>query len=491
MMLTARLCCLLALLMMLAAAAVPPPPAAAQSGATTPVAGKNGTKWALLVGVADYENDGVTDLEFTVRDVKAVSQALTGTAGFPADNVFTLTSDVENGPNRPTHLNVLKRLDMLAQRIGPNDTFVFYFSGHGYLRDNGRHFLGTVNADPYNLDTLQVSSIPLDMLRERMKKIQAKQVIFIIDACRNDPEKGKGEADNVRTESFSKDFVKAAAETAGGQAGTAVLFACGESERSYEWSEKQHGVFTYYLLDGLSGGRAADAGGQVTIASLAEYVQGQVARWAAQNNRRQRPDLHQSGAARIVLAERVRPSSATATAPATAAVSTPVDGGARPATAAVTNGRLNPKADLTTRFAEALIQISRAAPGDYQSLKGRAYTPEWRGMAPVPVNEVYECLLSPSGLLAHQELACESAVVRVREGWGALLLAGWFGTDAGARLFLAETLGQLKGAGYSVDLSRNPRGKNATFRVGETEFVTGVLKGGKAKYRVYVLARPR
>ena len=72
-----------------------------------------------------------------------------------------------------------------------------------------------------------------------------------------------------------------------------------------------------------------------------------------------------------------------------------------------------------------------------------------------------------------------------------LLLVGWFGTDAGARLFLAETLGQLKGAGFSVNLTVNTRGKNATFRVGETEFMTGVLKGGKGKYRIYLIARPR
>src|SRR5688572_5886591 len=69
-----------------------------------------GQKWALLVGINDYENDEITDLRFTVRDVKAVADSLATTAGFPADNVFVMTSDIPGGGDRPTNLNVLKRL---------------------------------------------------------------------------------------------------------------------------------------------------------------------------------------------------------------------------------------------------------------------------------------------------------------------------------------------------------------------------------------------
>jgi uncharacterized caspase-like protein len=150
---------------------------------------QSGTKWALLVGIDDYENDDINDLRFAVADVKAVADALKENAGFSQENVLIMTSDIQpNDIKRPTHINIVKQLSNLAREVKSNDTFLFYFSGHGYSRD-GRHFLATVNADPESVETLTLSSIPVDMLREKMSKIQAHRVIFIIDTCRNDPEK--------------------------------------------------------------------------------------------------------------------------------------------------------------------------------------------------------------------------------------------------------------------------------------------------------------
>ena len=60
---------------------------------------------------------------------------------------------------------------------------------------------------------------------------------------------------------------------------TATLYACRLGQRAYEWEEKEHGVFSYYLLEGLNG-KAAAPNGEVTINSLATYTQKHVNRWA-------------------------------------------------------------------------------------------------------------------------------------------------------------------------------------------------------------------
>lgn len=296
---------LAALLLFLASCALPTRAEAAES---------RGTRWALLIGVNDYEQPGISDLKYAVPDARAMGKALQAQAGFPARNVLVMTSDAPNGSaDRPTHLQVQKRLDALAQKIGPNDTFVFYFSGHGYIREHGRHFLGTMNADPTGVQRLEKTTLSLQKLREQMSRIRARQVIFLIDACRNDPglppdrdNAAASVASSIRTADFSRDLVRAAASARGGPEGTAVLFACAENEQSFEWGQVRHGVFTYYLLRGLENamsGTAPDSRASgLTMTALADYVQRGVYAWCRRFDRRQRPDLQQFGAARIVLA---------------------------------------------------------------------------------------------------------------------------------------------------------------------------------------------
>ncbi|MBI3947775.1 MAG: SUMF1/EgtB/PvdO family nonheme iron enzyme [Armatimonadetes bacterium] len=267
-----------------------------------------GCCWALAVGIDDYESEDIHDLEFAVADVREVAGALVGTLGLPPDNVFVMTSDARAASiDRPTNVNVIKRLDFLAGSINPDDTFIFYFSGHGYQREGDRHFLGTVNADPTTVETLQMTTLPLELLREKMAKIRARQVVIIVDACRNDPEKGRGAGDNRLSDSMAKDLLVVANAAGAGLAGNAVLFACSSGERAYDWSERRHGAFSFYLLDGLSG-KAAEPGGDITMASLGDHVQRNVVTWARQRGKQQTPDLHQQGAARIVLG-RVAPGS--------------------------------------------------------------------------------------------------------------------------------------------------------------------------------------
>jgi formylglycine-generating enzyme required for sulfatase activity len=270
-------------------------------------AAAEGTKWALLVGIDKYEND-ISPLRFSVADVKEVRRALVENAGFPPDNVFLMTSDAPGGINVPTHINVIKRLDGLASKVGPHDTFLLYFSGHGYNR-NGRHFLATVNTDPASVETLMLSSIPVELLQEKLKKIRAHRSIFIIDACRNDPEVSRGDEDNLRTKEFSKGFEIAAESVAQkGEAGSAVFFACSEGERAYEWTEKGHGVFTFYLLEGLRG-KAAEPTGALTMAGLADYVANNVKKWSEENlvgrKKLQTPELRLFGAVNIVIIQTV------------------------------------------------------------------------------------------------------------------------------------------------------------------------------------------
>ena len=89
-------------------------------------------KWALLVGINNYPND-INPLRYCVADVKAFRHALVNVAGFKEDKIFLMTDDMK-GQMEPTHINVIRLLDILVSRIKADDTFVFYFSGHSIAR---------------------------------------------------------------------------------------------------------------------------------------------------------------------------------------------------------------------------------------------------------------------------------------------------------------------------------------------------------------------
>ena len=260
-----------------------------------------GEKYALLVGINDYQND-IGALKYCVADVEAFGQALVETAGFNPDHVYLMTSQM-TGRQQPTHVNVIRQLSLLSKRVKPEDTFIFYFSGHGITKA-GQSFLLTTNSDTTTKDTLTITAVDLNQAKDILSRIQAQQLLIVIDACRNDPDSGRGEQDNLLTNDFSRGFkIKKDQANAGTPGVSATLYACAVGERAYEWPEKQHGVFSYYLLEGLNG-KAANSNGEVVVTDLADYTQRKVMKWAQEvRGKKQTPWLDQSGGSKLVLIE--------------------------------------------------------------------------------------------------------------------------------------------------------------------------------------------
>ena len=261
-------------------------------------------KWALLVGINNYPND-ISPLRYCVADVVAFRDALVNVAGFKRDKIFLMTDEME-GQMEPTNINVIMRLGILAKQIQPEDTFVFYFSGHGIVND-GSSFLLAANSNTVTQDTLEMSAVPLDRVSKILSSVKDQQLLTVIDACRNHPETGRSGEDNVLTDDFSKGF-KIRRSSSGGQPSvSATLYACNVGERAYEWEEKGHGVFSYYLLEGLNG-EAVNSQGEVTVTGLAEYTQSNVVKWAEEyRGKKQTPWLSLQSRAKLVLATLSQP----------------------------------------------------------------------------------------------------------------------------------------------------------------------------------------
>lgn len=246
-----------------------------------------GRKWAIVIGINRYQNPGITPLQFAEADARMLADALVKYGGFQSKDVFVLTTD-RAGYEFPTRTNVAFRFDYLIKNMGPNDTLVVYFSGHG-VEIEGQSFLLTAEADSRSLLTLQQSALEAKDLFSWLSATKAARTMLVVDACRNDPMAGKGDAKNALSDAMARDLTLVARRETAPQSqvipASATFFACSAGQRSYEWSDKGHGFFTYYLVEGLKG-KAAASDGRITLQSLTAYVQREVAdsssRWIMQ-----------------------------------------------------------------------------------------------------------------------------------------------------------------------------------------------------------------
>lgn len=228
-------------------------------------------RYALIVGVDQYADTQITTLGGASNDAKTLANALIQYAGFPSEQVTLLASD-QPAERQPTRGNILRRLSNMAAVIPADGLLVISFAGHGIEREGQAFLLPSDSQVSNDVDLLEQTAINVTQIKDRIKKIGVKQVLMILDACRNDPV-GRANADNPLTPAYTKAFnfdlrnreVQA----------FATLYATEVGHRAYEYKEKKQGYFTFVLVEALRGG-AANEKGEVTLASLVKYLQERV-----------------------------------------------------------------------------------------------------------------------------------------------------------------------------------------------------------------------
>lgn len=104
----------------------------------------NQKRWAIVVGINDYNDQFISDLSKARNDAKGISDMLKNEGQF--DYVFTYTDDnTRDSAYYPSLNNILTKLEHLTTEIKPEDTFLFYFSGHGISDDENKSHLMTAD----------------------------------------------------------------------------------------------------------------------------------------------------------------------------------------------------------------------------------------------------------------------------------------------------------------------------------------------------------
>jgi Flp pilus assembly protein TadD len=252
-----------------------------------------GSRWAVLVGVDQYESPDIRRLHGAVADARAVAEAVIRYAGFPTRQVFLLTSDA---PAKPTASTILDTFSGIRNAVQPGDLLLFFFAGHG-VEVEGRRYLLTYEAKIASAGTLKTTTLQVSQLMQEIESLPVTHRIIMVDACREDPITPGRRQPNVATAALEAAFTLRPS-TENGVRATFLSSTRGQS--AYEWTEKGRGFFSYFIERGLSG--AAAAYGKVTVTSLAGYLNEFVPRAVReQRGQEQTPFMDLEGQALVLV----------------------------------------------------------------------------------------------------------------------------------------------------------------------------------------------
>ena len=254
-----------------------------------PPARKVANRWAVVIGVGEYEHKAIPRLRFAARDAQAMYDFLTTKGGYPKQNVLLLT---DTTAEKPTLQNIRRALgDFLFRKPGRDDMVLIYYAGHGAPEvdaagaetDGLSKYLIPRNADP---DSLYSTAFPMDEIQKIFARIPSERVVMLLDTCYSGTAGGRTFArQRIRSGNLSDQFLERLTRSRG----RVVITASGPNEVALESPDLGHGIFTYYLLEGLAGKADRNGDGLVTVSELYEYVEDQVDRKAREAGGRQRP----------------------------------------------------------------------------------------------------------------------------------------------------------------------------------------------------------
>jgi hypothetical protein len=126
-------------------------------------------KFAVLFGVNDYADKKIPRLENAIPDVDAVAKLFAERLGY---EVRVLRN--------PGKADIIRSLNQLATEVGPSDSVVVYYAGHGYSLDkNGAGYWLPTDAG-VNSPTGWVSNNDVAKL---LAGLRSKQMAVISDSC--------------------------------------------------------------------------------------------------------------------------------------------------------------------------------------------------------------------------------------------------------------------------------------------------------------------
>ena len=230
---------------------------------------KNPNAIAVIIGVKNYENN-VPAVEYALNDAASVKNFVIKTLGYSADNVIYV-EDPTKGKMEEIFGNEKDYKAMLYDFVKPGQSDVFiYYAGHGAPdQENRTAYFVPKEANP---DYIKHSGYAMATLYGNLAKLPARKITVVTDACfSGQTGTGKMIIKGASPLAVSAKIPVAAAGRGNGKMN--VFNASRDTEMASWYTQKGHGMFTFYFLLGLSGAADKDGDKTITAGEMDEYLQ--------------------------------------------------------------------------------------------------------------------------------------------------------------------------------------------------------------------------
>lgn len=241
---------------------------------------KKENTYALIIGNEHYAKyqTGLTqtsDVEFAVNDAKMFKEYLVKTVGIPAENIIEIYD-----AQRYQMVKGINQLVGLAE-VGNSETeLIFYYAGHGFPEKNTKESY----LIPVDIPGAEVTNgIKISDLYTDLTKHNPARVTVFLDACFSGGGRNQGlvPARSGIVLQPKEEKLK----------GNLIVFSATSGDQiALPYSNKKHGMFTYFLLKALK-----NSNGNITYGKLADELIKNVPKTSIlENSKKQIPEVNVS-----------------------------------------------------------------------------------------------------------------------------------------------------------------------------------------------------
>lgn len=225
--------------------------------------------YALLIGVDENKVPHLA-LPIVKKDVTKLGDVITHPerCGYPKEHVRMLI-----GP-QATRENILDGLDWLKEKLDgdpdQNQTAVIFYSGHGHREESGESYIV-----PYDFRfPVGLGALPAKDFAAGIDEIRPRRLLVVLDCCHA----GSMEVKDLKSVA-GRGLTPAAltAETPGVAKlaegdGRAVLSSSRGEQKSWVRNDGRMSVFTYHLVEALTGHTGRRSQPEVLVTEVMDYV---------------------------------------------------------------------------------------------------------------------------------------------------------------------------------------------------------------------------
>lgn len=215
---------------------------------------ENKSVFALLIGVGNYEKMNIVNLPTYRMDLSLLGTSLLSGIKVPKDNLRFMAGEDNNG--FVTTQDLAKGIAGFKSLLGSEDTFIFYFSGHG--RDKNIIFSN--------------GQVELQSIIDFIDKLPAKNKLVILDCCYS----GNFKTAGARIMHFEDSMDEFAGH------GIAILASSAADEVSRLGPNGNHSMFTGALSSAIALNKKVRKG-QTSLVDIYDEMMRLVKAWNQQN----------------------------------------------------------------------------------------------------------------------------------------------------------------------------------------------------------------